>query len=132
MKIGISTACFYPLETEKALQKVVESGAESTEIFFNAECELEDSFINELVEIKKSSNTQIVSIHPTMTLAESFMLFSADERRTKQGLDQYRRYGEIAAKLGADYVIMHGGKDNGILNIEQYCERFMQISECVR
>ena len=132
MKIGISTACFYPLETEKALKKIVDKGIECTEVFFNAECELTDEFVRELVRVKDAGVTEIVSLHPTMSLAESFMLFSAYDRRTQQGLDQYRRYGEIAAMLGAKYIIMHGGKDNGILNCEQYCERFLKIAECVR
>lgn len=131
MRVGISTASFYPLLTEKALQMVVENGVPCTEIFFNAKCELEPEFIAELARIKASGNTDIVSVHPTMSLAESFMLFSAYDRRLREGLDDYKRYGEVAAKLGAKYVVMHGGKPNGVLDDEQYCERFMQIAEAV-
>lgn len=131
MRIGISTASFYPLLTEEALKMVINSGVPCTEVFFNAKCELEKQFINELVKIKNSGQTDIVSVHPTMSLAESFMLFSAYDRRLQEGLDDYKRYGEVAAKLGAKYVIMHGGKDNGVLNEEQYCERFMRISDAV-
>ena len=131
MRVGISTASFYPMLTEKALQAVVERGVPCTEIFFNAKCELEPHFVDELARIKSLGNTDIVSIHPTMSLAESFMLFSAYDRRLYEGLDEYKRYGEVAAMLGARYVIMHGGKPNGVLNDEQYCERFLQISEAV-
>ena len=41
MKFGASTACFYPLETEKALKKVCELGYKYAEVFMNAPSELE-------------------------------------------------------------------------------------------
>lgn len=129
MKIGISTASFYPIETEIALEEVGKTGASVTEIFFNATSELKSSFIDILYDIKKHYNIEIASVHPTMSLAESFMFFSAYERRFRDGLDSYSRYSEIAAELGAKYIIMHGGKPNGILSDEEYCEKYMQIKE---
>jgi len=127
MNIGISTACYYPLETELSLEEVGKSGAKLTEIFFNAESELKDSFIDILLETKKKYDIKITSIHPTMSLAESFMIFSAYERRFYEALEQYRRYSEVAASLGAKFIIMHGGKPNGILSDEEYCERYMAL-----
>lgn len=129
MKIGLSTSSFYPLETEKALVKIGESGIKDTELFFNAQCELEKDFIKELTEIKNYYGINIVSIHPTMSLAESFMLFSAYNRRKQAGLCEFKRYGEICEELGAKYIILHGGKPNGILDDRQYCERFVEISD---
>ncbi len=131
MKIGISTSCFYPLETEKSLLEVCKSNADCTEIFFNADCELENGFVKELKQIKDCYGTKILSIHPTMSLAESFRLFSAYDRRKIEGLDFFRRYGEICGILGAEYVILHGGKPNGILDDDEYCERFVEIGEAV-
>ena len=52
MNIGISTASYYPLETESALEEIGKSGIKTTEIFFNAESELKDSFIDILEDIK--------------------------------------------------------------------------------
>ncbi|MCQ2449678.1 MAG: sugar phosphate isomerase/epimerase [Clostridia bacterium] len=132
MNIGVSTACLYPMPTEEALKTVGENGASCTEIFFNAESELKPPFVKMLAELARQYDLPIVSIHPTNSLAESFMLFSNYERRLQIGLDEFRRYGEIAAELGAEYVILHGGKDNGILNEEQYCERYMRVAEAVR
>ncbi len=132
MRLGVSTSCLYPLETEKALIKVAQSGCEVTEVFFNATCELEDSFIKQLKEISDNFNTEIVSVHPTMSLAESCVLCSGYERRYREGLEQYKRYAEIASELGAKYIIMHGGKPNGVLSDEQYFERFCEIAEAVR
>ena len=132
MKIGLSTSCLYPLETEKSLLSVAKAGIKLTEIFFNAECELEKGFVSLLKSIKNEYGIDVVSVHPTMSLAESFMLFSAYERRYKEGIEQYKRYAEIACKLGAKYIIMHGGKPNKVLDNKGYFERFSAIAECVR
>lgn len=131
MKIGVSTSCLYPLETEKALLSVAEAGVKTTEIFFNANCELEKNFVGLLREIKERYRIDIVSVHPTMSLAESFMLFSNYSRRYKEGIEQYKRYAEIAGELGAKYIIMHGGKPNKVLDNNGYFERFSGIAEAV-
>ena len=91
MKIGVSTASYYPLETEVALEEIGKSGIKTTEIFFNAECELKCSFIDILEDIKDKYGINVTAVHPTMSLAESFMFFSAYERRYRQGLDEYAR-----------------------------------------
>lgn len=129
MKIGVSTACFYPLETELSLEQIGKSGVKLAEVFFNAECELESSFINRLIEIQKEYGISVVSVHPFMALAEPFMLFSNYSRRFKAGCEDYKRYSEVAARLGANYIVMHGGKDNGLLSPQEYCERYMILQE---
>ena len=101
MKLGISTASFYPMETELALEEIGKAGVKDTEIFFNCESELKDSFIDILLEIKEKYSLNITAVHPTMSLAESFMIFSAYERRFYEALKQYHRYSEVAKALGA-------------------------------
>ena len=128
MNLGISTASFYPLETELALEEVGKAGVKNTEIFFNAESELKDSFIEILLCLKEKYNINITAVHPAMSLAESYMLFSAYDRRYYEGLKQYRRYSEVAKALGAKYLIIHGGKPNGVLNDEEYCQRYMALN----
>ncbi len=132
MKIGVSTSCFYPLETEKSLLSVAKAGVKTTEIFFNANCELQKGFVNELKAIIDEYGITVTSVHPTMSLAESFMLFSAYERRYKEGISQYIRYAEIAQELGGGYIIMHGGKPNKVLDNNGYFYRFSQIAEIVK
>ena len=128
MKLGVSTASFYPLETEIALEQIGKMGIKNTEIFFNAACELKPSFVDILGDIMDHYGITVSAVHPTMSLAESFMFFSAYDRRFYEGLEQYARYSEIAAILGAKYIIMHGGKPNGILSDEEYCERYMALN----
>ena len=132
MNIGVSTACFYPLETEVALEDLGKAGVKNAEIFFNADCELKDSFIDMLIDIKNEYGINVSSVHPASAFTESFVFFSAYERRFTEGIQNYCRYSEIAAKLGAKYIIMHGGKLNSVLSDEEYCERFMRIKEAVR
>lgn len=129
MNIGVSSASLYPLETELALQEIGKAGVKTAEIFFNCESELKPSFIDMLMDIKDEYGISIPSVHPTCSLAESFMLFSEYDRRFYEGLDKYARYSEIAASLGAKYIVMHGGKNNGILSDEEYCQRYMMLNE---
>ena len=51
MDIGVSTACLYPLETEKALYELAERGVKNVEIFVNSIDELEGQV---LVELRKN------------------------------------------------------------------------------
>lgn len=132
MKIGVSTSCLYPLETEKALLSVAKAGVKTTEIFFNANCELQKDFVAVLKKIMDEYGMEVVSVHPTMSLAESFMFFSNYSRRYAEGMDSYKRYAEIAGELGAKYIIMHGGKPNRVLDNRGYFERFARIAEAVR
>ncbi len=132
MKLGVSTSCFYPLETEVALENLGKAGIRHTEIFFNALSELKQSFVDMLLDIQSEYGITVASVHPTMSLAESFMIFSNYDRRYREAEEQFRRYSEIAAQLGAKYIIMHGGKPNGILTDEEYCERYMRLKEITR
>lgn len=131
MKIGVSTSCLYPMYTEQSFELIAKNGVELTEIFFNANCELQSDFIKQLRDIKQKYGIAVSSVHPTMSLAESFMLFSNYDRRFNEGLEIYKRYGEIAAQLGAKYVIMHGGKHNGTMDNFGYFDRFAIVADAV-
>ncbi len=132
MRIGMSSSCLYPELTESAFLRLCNEGVDVCEIFFNASSELEEDFVSLLCGIREEYNIPVVSLHPTMSLAESFMFFSAYDRRYREGMDQYRRYCEIALKLGAKYIVMHGGKPNNVLDNRGYFERFAKISEEVK
>ncbi len=128
MKIGISTASLYPVETEIALETIGKSGVKTCEIFFNAESELKPSFIDMLLDIKNQYDMDITAIHPTLSLAESFMIFSDYERRFYESLNKFSIYSEVAAALGAKYINLHGGKPNGLTTDEEYCEKYMALN----
>lgn len=132
MKIGVSTASLYPIETELALEEIAKAGVKTTEIFFNCESELKPSFVDILFDIKQEYDLDITAIHPTLSLAESFMIFSEYERRFYEALNKFARYSEVAAELGAKYIILHGGKPNGLTTDEEYCEKFMALNRETR
>lgn len=129
MDIGISSSCFYPELTEDSLRIACESGAESTEIFFNCTDELKMPAIGEMKKIKDFYNVPVRSIHPFTSFAEPFMLFGSYKRRTLEGIDYYNRYFEAAAELGSECIVIHGGKPVDRKDELPYFEVFATLCE---
>ena len=130
MKLGISTACLYPMETERAFKTLLGLDFEVFEIFFNSFSELEDNFIDCLKNMNKA-NRRIKSIHPFTAGFESFLLFSSYYRRFQDGIKLYEKYFHAAQRIGAKLVVLHGdkyGKEKGISD-EEYFKRFEKLSE---
>lgn len=82
MDVGISTACFYPLLTEQALDQAILQGAGTVEIFFNTYCELKHPFIDEIAAILKNARSAS-AVNPPFHVQgmEPLMFFSVYERR---------------------------------------------------
>lgn len=129
MKTGISTACFYPLETETALQTVLELGFKNIEIFINSPCELSPDFILTLKSMADSYDAKIISIHPFTSGFENLLLFSNYPRRTEDGIKFYQQYANAAQLLGAKYITLHGTRNFQLLSDEQYYERYHMINQ---
>ena len=131
MKIGASTSCFYPLETEKALDKVIELGFPTAEIFFNSSSELHDSFTSEMKKHADDSGVNIVSVHPFSSFIENTCIFGEYQRRYDDFIDLYKQHFHAAAVLGADIVVIHGGLAVQKRDIpeEHYFERFASLIE---
>lgn len=129
MSIGISTASFYPLETERAIALLAEKGIKATEIFVNAPRELKPSFADYILDIIRGSDLKITAIHPMQSFAEPYMIFSEYERRFEDSKNDFCRYFDMAAALGAKYINLHGDKPTGKLPVEGYCERFMALAD---
>ncbi len=129
MEIGASSACFYPLETEKAFLHIAELGFKYSEIFFNCRSELKPSFVRQLKEIKDAYSMNVVSVHPYRSFSEGYDFFSSYERRYRDGIDGYKRYFEAASTLGAEYIVMHGARGKIDISLEEYAERFAKLNE---
>lgn len=127
MEIGVSTACLYPLETEKALEALGNCGVRETEIFLNSWSELTETFCKELERIQAGYGMRVVSIHPFTSGIESYMLFSGYLRRFEDCRDIYKKYFETAARLGGKYVVLHGDRIGNALPAEEYCRRFLVL-----
>ncbi len=126
MRLGASTSCFYPLETEKALEQICKLGFEKAEVFFNAPCEYDEAFVNELFKTAKSFGTEVISVHPFSSFLESSCIFGDYIRRFNDYIDLYKRTCHAAAILGAKFVVIHGAVAAPKIPIpdERYFERF--------
>ena len=76
MRVGISTACFYPQPLEEILPVLAGLGVRAVEIFFNTESEFQPRFYARLGAQAKSLGLDVVSVHPYTSLIEGMLLFS--------------------------------------------------------
>lgn len=127
MKIGVSTACLYPEETEKAILKLSDSGIDTMEIFFNADCELQGEIYNEIERIIEQRSISVISVHPYTSAIETMCLFGDYPRRLDMILDTYKRYFEIMNRLGAKVFVLHGALKSAVLTPELYFERYSML-----
>lgn len=126
---GISTASFYPKQTEEALALLAQRRVCATEIFFNSFCELESPFVKELAAIAKSGGVKILSIHPFTSGFEPLLLFSEYPRRTKDGFELYKMYFDSANILGAHIIVMHGDYRGHQQDEKRYFDVFGELME---
>ena len=129
MQIGISSSCLYPLPTEESLKTVGELGAKTAEIFFNSFSELKKPLINELRNIKDYYGINVRSIHPFTSAYEAVLFFGGYERRLYDGIEFYKNYFEAANELGAEMVVLHGGRNYLPTTPDMYAQSFIPLHE---
>lgn len=129
MQIGISSSCLYPMLTEKALETVGELGAKTAEFFFNSYSELKKPLIDELKSIKDYYGINVRSVHPFTSAYEAVLLFGGYERRLADGIDFYKNYFEAANELGAEMVVLHGGRVYLPTTPEGYAQSYIPLHE---
>ncbi len=132
MSIGVSSACFYPLETEKSLQRVACLGFKESEIFFNSPSELSAEFLSVLKKIKDDNAMTITALHPFRSFSEGYDLFSPYERRFYDALESYKKYFVAASELGAKYIVIHGAKNKCEISKEEYARRYSVLSSVAK
>ncbi|MDR2558345.1 MAG: sugar phosphate isomerase/epimerase [Oscillospiraceae bacterium] len=126
MNIGISTACFYPTNTEEALLRLAQQGFRNVEIFINCDMELENPVRAELLRVVREYEMNILSVHPVPGW-ENFYLFSDYERRKLQFMNTYERYFEFMNELGAEIMVFHGSNKISRRSDELYIARFAEL-----
>lgn len=131
MKLGISTACLYPMETERGLERLLQLGFRKFEVFLNTFSEMEPGYIQVMRRMIDEAGAQIVSVHPFTCLFEYMLFFTEYERRTRDGIEFYKRYYEAAAQLGASWLVLHGqkGYQQSALTDEAYIEGYARVRE---
>ena len=131
MQTAISTACFFPLDTERALAQLIRSGERRVEIFINSFSELTPAFLKRLKAMIAESETKVVAIHPFTSNLED-MLFSPSSRRREDMREFYKQYFHIAAELEAQYVILHGTNKMFHMSHEFYAEQIAKLNDVAR
>lgn len=131
MLVGASSSCFYPLETEKALDNVLSLGYKQAEVFFNTSSELEDSFTKEMRRNADDHGARIISVHPFSSALENTCIFGEYQRRYDDFIGLYQKTFHAAAVLGARNVVIHGALavQKRDLSKELYFERFASLVE---
>ncbi len=132
MEIGISSSCYYPALIEDSFKAVGRSGAKTAEIFFNSACELDNGYLRELCEIRDYYGIEVRSIHPFTSGFEPFMFFTGYKRRIHDSIEFYKRYFAAANALGAELIVLHGGKSKKPYTPELYAENYLKLHNAAR
>lgn len=132
MKAGISTACLFPMEMAAVLDNLGRQGVPLAECFFNTPTELKRESLRQLAAIQGRWGLSISSVHSFHSEMESFFFFSPYKNRLEDGLEQYERYFEAAALLGAPYLVFHGEFGVGHFDEEEgfgHIERLWELGQ---
>ena len=116
--------------TKDSLEALSGQGFRLFEIFFNTFSELEPDYTDKLKRILERGGAEICSIHPFTSSYESFLLFSAYEKRFEDGLRFYEMYFRTARRMDCRYVIIHGLSDLfSYISHREYFRRFLLLAE---
>lgn len=132
-KIGISSACFYPMDTIESLGECVRAGFSDAEIFINTDSEMSGAYYRRLKNFICKNGLRITSIHPFTSGYENVLFFAGYERRIEDAIGYYRKYFRFASSLGAKFVVFHGNNmKNVFCGFEKYAEIFTRINDAAR
>lgn len=127
MRLGISTACFYPDLTESAVERCAALGMRALEVFVNSEAESGAEFGKRIRDAARAHGMEIVAYHPYTSFAESFYFFSEYARRTDESVELYKKYFHTAALMGARIFNFHGSLQRIPVGMDRYCEIYARL-----
>ena len=130
MRCGVSTACFYPLDTLESLKRLADSGVPVVELFFCTDSELNDAYLARVVDVTLGAGMEISSAHPFTALMEGFYFATPYKARPRDGLKLYRRYYEACRVLGCGKLVFHGDHDYNVklFPAAQYAHNFKALA----
>ena len=129
MNFGISTACLYPMEIDKAFKFLAENNVEYTEVFLNTFSEMENDYLYKIKEMSILHNTKIVSVHPFSSFMEAFLFATDYPTRFADGEKLYRTMFKACNILGAKILVFHGDLNNNSYEFEKYCLNYKKLRE---
>lgn len=130
IKIGISTACYYPTYLEDAIKSLCDNNIKNIEIFINSNFELEPDFAKQIKSELDKSNTKVVSVHPYISALDSLLFFTPYERRFNDGLEALKKHYDFINSLGANIFVFHGDLlTNPSLSTDEQYERIYRLNK---
>lgn len=120
MEIGMSLACFYPMEPEHAADEAAALKMNICEVFLNTVSELDEHYLHALREKCDRHGIRVYSVHPFTSFLENYLFFSPYPRRVADATEFYRRYADAAKILGAEVINIHGDRGIGLESIDEY------------
>lgn len=129
---GVSSACFFPLETADSVKILSEWHIPNIEIFFNSFQELKDGYLERLSALCREAGTKVVSIHPFTSNSESLYFFTSYPGRLQDGLMIYRPFLRAAQKLGATVLVFHGATLQNRMDIPQSAANLRVLDRVAR
>ena len=99
MRFGISTSCFYPEETDRALARLLDADVSLVEVFFNTFSELEDGYIAHMGSLLAAHGAAVSQMHPFTSAMEGFF-FATDYVKNNYGVSP-----KSLARTIADYDV---------------------------
>ncbi len=122
MKIGVSTACFYPERTHDALNTLVNNGVRDIEVFFNTDSETSARSLENIAKTVSVAGCNICAVHPYHCAFDWFYLFTGYEDRISDGIAMYERFFDAVRFLGVPIMTFHGEHKNSSLQAEKSFE----------
>lgn len=129
IEVGMSLACFYPMEPEFAVHKAASLGMRVCEIFLNTYSELDDAYLHKLRLLCDQKGLRVYSIHPFTSALEHYMFFSPYPRRVADSLSFYERYARAAKILGAEVINIHGDRGLGVQRMDEYVQCVLPLMQ---
>ena len=127
MRLGISTASFYPELIESAVKRSAALGFRVLEVFVNSEVESGADFGKRTGDLAREYGMEIVAYHPYTSFAESFYFFSEYGRRTDESVELYKKYFHTASVMGARVFNVPGALARRPVDVDRYCEVYRRL-----
>lgn len=133
MKVGISTACFYPdINTEDTLKIIKTLGFDICEVFLESEYEMTYDFCKGLRASAEELGIGVYSVHPFSANFEPF-LFDRYNRRRAEMENKFKMVCNAGNILGAECYVFHGLRNTNekvdFLEISKNMDNLIDIAE---
>lgn len=136
-RVGISTACYYPLDTFESFCEVEKANVPIAEVFMNSVTEITPQNLRRYRDEMNAHGTEIISFHPYTSAFESLLFFSEYGKRVDDGIELYKTFFDAARYLGAKYFVFHGERNiptfsRGLSEDSATCEVYGRLIETAK